>query len=100
MKGDVAFDNFGPQQQTALTDLVVTHPTAATSSYRTGHSGVAAAKQERIKEGKYNEAAAARGIRCIPFAMSDTRLLWRGLCATRAPHLGAQSLLARLWGPG
>ena len=31
---------------------------------------------------------------------SDTRLLWRGLCATRAPHLGAQSLLARLWGPG
>ena len=68
-QGDVAFDNFGPQQQTALTDLVVTHPTAATSSYRTGHSGVAAAKQERIKEGKYNEAAAAKGIRFIPFAM-------------------------------
>eukprot|EP01045_Picozoa_sp_COSAG04_P012668 COSAG04_NODE_861_length_9806_cov_5.052127_12_plen_123_part_00 len=41
-QGDVAFDNFGPQQQTAPTDLVVTHPTAATSSYRTGQSGVAA----------------------------------------------------------
>ena len=68
-QGDVAFDNFGPQQQTALTDLVVTHPTAATSSYRTGQSGVAAAKQERIKEGKYSEAAAAKGIRFIPFAM-------------------------------
>ena len=68
-QGDVAFDNFGPQQQTALTDLVVTHPTAATSSYRTGQSGVAAAKQEAIKEGKYSEAAAAKGIRFIPFAM-------------------------------
>ena len=30
---------------------------------------VPAAKQERIKEGKYNEAAAAKGIRFIPFAM-------------------------------
>ena len=68
-QGDVAFDNFGPQQQTALTDLVVTHPTAATSSYRTGQSGVAAAKQEAIKEGKYGEAAAALNIRFIPFAM-------------------------------
>ena len=68
-QGDVAFDNFGPQQQTALTDLVVTHPTAATSSYRTGQSGVAAARQEGIKEGKYSEAAAAKGIRFIPFAM-------------------------------
>ena len=68
-QGDVAFDNFGPQQQTALTDLVVTHPTAATSSYRTGQSGVAAAKQEAIKEGKYSEAAAAKGIRFVPFAM-------------------------------
>ena len=67
-EGDVAFDNFGPEQQTALTDLVVTHPTAATSSYRTGQSGVAAAKQEAIKEGKYSEAAAAKGIRFIPFA--------------------------------
>ena len=44
-------------------------PTAATSSYRTGQSGVAAATQERIKEGKYCEAAAAKGIRFIPFAM-------------------------------
>ena len=30
---------------------------------------VAAAKQERIKEGKYSEAAAAKGIRFIPFVM-------------------------------
>ena len=44
-------------------------PNAATSSYRTGQSGVAAAKQERIKEGKYSEAAAAKGIRFTPFAM-------------------------------
>ena len=39
------------------------------SSYRTGQSGVAAARQEAIKEGKYSEAAAAKGIRFIPFAM-------------------------------
>ena len=31
--------------------------------------GVAAAKQEAIKEGKYSEVAAAKGIRFIPFAM-------------------------------
>ena len=31
--------------------------------------GVAAAKQERTKEGMYNEAAAAEGIRFTPFAM-------------------------------
>ena len=68
-QGDVAFDNFGPQQLTAPTDLVVTHPTAATSSYRTGQSGAAAARQEAIKEGKYSEVAAAKGIRFIPFAM-------------------------------
>ena len=42
---------------------------AATSSYRTGQSGVAAAKQERIKEGKYSAAAAAVNIHFIPFAM-------------------------------
>ena len=68
-QGDVAIDNFGPEQLTMLTDFVITHPTAATSSYRTGQSGVAAARQEAIKEGKYSEAAAAKGIRFIPFAM-------------------------------
>ena len=68
-QGDVAIDNFGPEQVTMLTDFVITHPTAATSSYRTGQSGVAAAKQEAIKEGKYGEAAAALNIRFIPFAM-------------------------------
>ena len=68
-QGDVAIDNFGPEQLTMLTDFVITHPTAATSSYRTGQSGVAAARQEAIKEGKYGEAAAALNIRFIPFAM-------------------------------
>ena len=53
-----------------LTDFVITHPTAATSSYRTGQSGVAAARQEATKgEGKYGEAAAALNISFIPFAM-------------------------------
>ncbi len=68
-QGDVAIDNFGPEQLTMLTDFVITHPTAATSSYRTGQSGVAVARQEAIKEGKYGEAAAALNIRFIPFAM-------------------------------
>ena len=34
-QGD-AIDNFGPEQLAMLTDFVITHPTAATSSYRTG----------------------------------------------------------------
>ena len=33
------------------------------------NAGVAAARQEAIKEGKYSEVAAAKGIRFIPFAM-------------------------------
>ena len=116
-QGDVAFDNFGPQQQTALTDLVVTHPTAATSSYRTGQSGVAAATQERIKEGKYNEAAAAKGIRFIPFAMETygklgtkalrlLRTLGQGLADSNQPsalrpwHAPRRSGVAEQWSSG
>ena len=39
------------------------------AAYRTGQSDVAAAKQERVKEGKYSAAAAAVNIHFIPFAM-------------------------------
>ena len=68
-QGDAAIDNYGAQQQTALTDFVVRHPTAATSNYRYGQSGDTAKDAERYKEGKYGAAAEGVGILFIPFAM-------------------------------
>ena len=59
-QGDVAIDNFGPEQLTMLTDFVITHPTAATSSYRTGQSGVAAARQEAINGAGRSRVGRAR----------------------------------------
>ena len=68
-QGDAAIDNYGAQQQTALTDFVVRHPTAATSNYRYGQSGDTAKDAESYKEGKYGAAAEGVGLLFIPFAM-------------------------------
>ena len=70
MNGDVpALDFYGPMQATAVTDFVVVHPLAATSTYRYGQAGDAAKAKEEYKHGKYDEAAAAVGVRFIPFAV-------------------------------
>ena len=62
MNGDVpALDFYGPMQATAVTDFVVVHPLAATSTYRYGQAGDAAKAKEEYKHGKYDEAAAAVG---------------------------------------
>ena len=68
-QGDAAIDFFGPMQETAVIDFVVVHPLAATYSYRYGQAGDAAKVKEEWKHGKYDEAAAAAGVRFIPFAV-------------------------------
>ena len=56
-------------QATAVTDFVVVHPLAATSTYRYGQAGDAAKAKEDYKHGKYDEAAAAADVLFIPFAV-------------------------------
>ena len=68
-QGDAAIDFFGPSQETAVIDFVVVHPLAATYSTRYGQAGDAAKAKEEYKHGKYDEAAAAVGVRFIPFAV-------------------------------
>ena len=68
-QGDAAIDFFGPMQETAVIDFVVVHPLAATYSTRYGQAGDAAKAKEEYKHGKYDEAAAAVGVRFIPFAV-------------------------------
>ena len=68
-QGDAAVDFFGPMQATAVTDFTVTHPLAATSTYRYGQAGDAAKAKEDYKHGKYDEAAAAADVLFIPFAV-------------------------------
>ena len=61
-QGDAALDFYGPMQATAVTDFVVVHPLAATSTYRYGQAGDAAKAKEDYKHGKYDEAAAAADV--------------------------------------
>eukprot|EP01045_Picozoa_sp_COSAG04_P011279 COSAG04_NODE_722_length_10806_cov_152.374708_9_plen_116_part_00 len=62
-QGDAAIDFFGPMQETAVIDFVVVHPLAASYSTRYGQAGDAAKAKEEYKHGKYDEAAAAVGVR-------------------------------------
>ena len=66
-QGDAAIDFFGPMQETAVIDFVVVHPLAATYSTRYGQAGDAAKAKEEYKHGKYDEAAAAVGVRFFLF---------------------------------
>ena len=64
-------------QETAVIDFVVVHPLAASYSTRYGQAGDAAEAKEEWKHGKYDEAAAAVGVRFIPFAVETFGGVWQ-----------------------
>ena len=98
-QGDAALDFYGPMQATAVTDFVVVHPLAATSTYRYGQAGDAAKAKEEYKHGKYDEAAVMEqeesARTASPRACTQARV--RAASSRRRASRRAEQVTRRVW---
>ena len=68
-QGDVAIDLYGQQEDTALLDFTIAHPTAATYSSKYCNSGDAAELVDKKKNAKHGPKCDQNGLKFIAFAI-------------------------------
>jgi hypothetical protein len=82
-QADLAVDNYGEDEKTAVIDYVITHPTGATHATSYGQSGDAAESMATIKVGSYQKQCDDLGMVLIPFAMET----YGKMCGSALEHL-------------